>query len=331
MLLPEYNIVCSDFHPLNSNNPQKSGVEIVTVTASQLNQRIDNFLIKQLPKVPRTRVYRMIRKGEVRVNKKRCKPDYKLQLGDQVRIPPIRIDSNETEELRIPLSLQSTLEAAILYENGHILILDKPSGVAVHSGSGVKFGVIDVLRKLRPDCEIELVHRLDRDTSGCLMLAKHRQSLLMMQSCLQQNHLGKKYITVVAGQWPAQLVEINEALNRYYLPNGERRVQVDPAGKSACSRFRVLQTGRDFSIVQVELLTGRTHQIRVHCQHAGHEIAGDEKYGNSNFNKRMRKRKIKRLMLHAASLELPLTEFTPEIVINAPLPAEFENLLSTPK
>lgn len=331
MLLPKYNIVCSDFHPLNSNNPQRSGVEIVEITMSHLNQRLDNFLIKQLHKVPRTRVYRIIRKGEVRVNKKRCKPDYKLQLGDQVRIPPIRIDSDETEETRIPLSLQKALEAAILYENAHILILDKPTGLAVHSGSGVKFGVIDVLRILRPDCDIELVHRLDRDTSGCLMLAKHRQSLLIMQSCLQQNQLGKKYTAVVAGLWPAELVEINESLNRYYLPNGERRVQIDPAGKSACSRFRVLQAGREFSMVQVELLTGRTHQIRVHCQHAGHEIAGDDKYGDSNFNKRMRKRKIKRLMLHAASLELPLTEFTPEIVINAPLPAEFENLISNPR
>ena len=296
------------------------------ISSAQLNQRLDNFLIRQLGNMPRTRIYRIIRKGEVRVNKKRSRPDYKLQIGDMVRIPPVRLEQEKSVKPRPPDPLLKKLEQAILFENEHILIIDKPAGLAVHAGSGVNYGVIDAMRLLRPATEIELVHRLDRDTSGCLMLAKHRQALVTLQKLLQDNKLVKNYRALVRGNWPAELTEISHPLKKIHLANGERRVRVDPAGKPALSRIRLLQGGKLFSVIQVELVTGRTHQIRVHCQAEGHEIAGDDKYGDTEFNRSMRQRNIRRLMLHASSLELPHSNYTPELVINAPLPAEFEQL-----
>jgi len=312
---------------LNSNKPQKTAVSLVEISAAQLNQRLDNFLFRQLDNVPRTRIYRIIRKGEVRVNKKRCKPDYKLQIGDQVRIPPVHLGQEKPQKSRPPEQLLHRLEQAVLFENNDILILDKPAGLAVHAGSGVDYGVIDAMRMLYPQTEIELVHRLDRDTSGCLMLTKNRQALLAMQALLQGNQLSKNYIAVVQGSWPRELTEIRQPLKKFYLPNGERRVQVDAEGKPAISRIRLLRGGKRYSVIQVELVTGRTHQIRVHCQAQGHAIAGDDKYGDSEFNRSMRQRRIKRLMLHATSLELPFSDYTSGVVINAPLPAEFERLL----
>jgi len=311
---------------LNSIKPQKTAVSLVEITAAQLDQRLDNFLLKQLGNMPRSRIYRIIRKGEVRVNKKRSKPDYKLQVGDQVRIPPVRLESESRDKSKPPRGLLTRLEQAIVFENEHILIINKPAGLAVHAGSGVDYGVIDAMRLLRPADDIELVHRLDRDTSGCLLLARHRQALLEMQVILQNRSINKKYNAVVRGSWPRELTEITHALKKIHLPNGERRMQVDGAGKQALSRFTVLHDGKLFSLIQVELVTGRTHQIRVHCQAEGHEIAGDDKYGDSGFNRAMRKRGIRRLMLHASSLELPQGKYTPEVVINAPLPAEFEQL-----
>ena len=245
-----------------------------------------------------------------------------------MRIPPIRIQAVDPANPTLPNKLLELVERAIIYESEHILILDKPAGLAVHSGSGVAFGVIDLVRKLRPQLDIELVHRLDRDTSGCLVLAKHRQALLTMQRSLQDNSLKKNYIAVVKGNWQPQKCEISKALKKVHLPNGERRVYVDAAGKSALSRIELIQSGPIYSVVEVEILTGRTHQIRVHCQSEGHEIAGDKKYGDVDFNRVMRRQKIRRLMLHASRLELPASEFTPEIVINAALPAAFEQLLA---
>ena len=312
---------------MNSNKPQKTAVSLVEISAAQLNQRLDNFLFKRLDDVPRTRIYRIIRKGEVRVNKKRRKPDYKLQIGDLVRIPPLHQAQEKPLKSRPPKALLGRLEQAVIFENKDILILDKPAGLAVHAGSGVDYGVIDAMRMLYPQTEIELVHRLDRDTSGCLLLAKHRQALLAMQTLLQENRLSKNYIAVVQGNWPRELTEIRLPLKKFHLPNGERRVQVDDAGKPALSRVRLLRGGERYSIIRVELVTGRTHQIRVHCQAQGHAIAGDGKYGDNEFNRSMRQRNIKRLMLHAASLELPFCDYTSEVVINAPLPTEFERLL----
>jgi 23S rRNA pseudouridine955/2504/2580 synthase len=296
---------------------------MLEITAAQLGQRLDNFLLKQLGNMPRSRIYRIIRKGEVRVNKKRRKPHYKLQIGDQVRIPPVRLEPELHDKSKPPPQLVKKLEQTILYENEHILIINKPAGLAVHAGSGVDYGVIDVLRLLRPADDIELVHRLDRDTSGCLLLARHRQALLAMQAILQDRTISKKYNAMVKGNWPRDLTEISHALKKIHLSNGERRMRVDSAGKQALSRIKLQHSGELFSLIQVELVTGRTHQIRVHCQAEGHEIAGDDKYGDTEFNRAMRKRGVRRLMLHASSLELPQGKYTPEIVINAPLPAEF--------
>jgi 23S rRNA pseudouridine955/2504/2580 synthase len=323
----EYNINSSACHPLNTNKPNKTTVSFVEISEAQLKQRLDNFLLKVLKDVPRARIYRIIRKGEVRVNKKRARPDYKLQLGDQVRIPPIHIVERDDDNPVISSQMQDQVEKTIIYENDHILILNKAAGLAVHSGSGVSFGVIDVMRKLRPDVEMELVHRLDRDTSGCLLLAKHRPALLKMQQCLQNNTLKKSYKAVVKGRWLKQFVEICHPLRKAHLPNGERRVYVDERGKSALTRVNLIEANSIFSIIQLEIVTGRTHQIRVHCQAEGHEVVGDTKYGDSKFNRSMRKKGIKRLMLHASRLELPASDFCPEIVINAPLPGEFEKLL----
>jgi 23S rRNA pseudouridine955/2504/2580 synthase len=312
---------------LSSIKPQKTAVRLVDITAAQGNQRLDNFLISQLDGVPRTRVYRIIRKGEVRVNRKRCKPDYKLQPGDQVRIPPLLAGREKPARSSPPEALLQRLEQAILFENQHLLIIDKPAGLAVHAGSGIDYGVVDALRLLRPADDIELAHRLDRDTSGCLMLAKSRPALLALQQAIRENRVGKNYFAVVQGCWPRELTEIREPLSKYHLPNGERRVRVDPTGKPAISRFELLKADEGYSVIRVELGTGRTHQIRVHCQAAGHAIAGDDKYGDVEFNRWMRKQGIRRLMLHASSLEIPLAAYAPEIVVNAPLPIEFEALL----
>ena len=330
MLPAEYNIVCSDCQPLNSKTTPKSGVEIVNVDADQAGQRLDNFLVRRLDGIPRTRIYRIIRKGEVRVNGGRRKPEYKLVAGDAVRIPPLRFDPAEAPSTRPSRAQCERLQQAVLFENSNILVIDKPAGLAVHAGSGVDYGVIDILRAARPDEPLELVHRLDRDTSGCLMLARNRPALLELQQQLQGGGIGKNYRAIVQGRWPREQVEIDARLQKYHLPNGERRVRVDPAGKTALTRIEVLADGAEFSELRVEILTGRTHQIRVHCQAAGHPIAGDDKYGDAEFNRAMRRRGVRRLMLHAASLELPATEYTPELVVNAPLPAQFDKLNGPP-
>jgi 23S rRNA pseudouridine955/2504/2580 synthase len=331
MLPEEYITVSRHCHPLNPFKSQKTAVSVVEISAAQLNQRLDNFLIKQLDNVPRTRIYRIIRKGEVRVNKKRSKPDYKLQIGDQVRMPPMHMERAKRRKARPPETLVRKIEQAVLYQNRDILIVDKPAGLAVHAGSGVDYGLIDVMRLLFPTTEIELVHRLDRDTSGCLMLAKNRQALLGMQSLLQERKINKNYTAVVQGCWPQEISEISQPLKKFNLPNGERRVRVDASGKTALSRVKLLRGGNFYSIIQVELVTGRTHQIRVHCLAQGHPIAGDDKYGDKEFNRNLRRRGIRRLMLQASSLELPLSAYTSESVINAPLPAEFELLLDEAK
>ena len=297
------------------------------ITEAEQNQRLDNFLSKHLDNIPKGRIYRSIRKGEVRVNKKRKKPEYKLQCGDQIRIPPVWFDSERSARPVLPSRLTRSIEQSILYESDHILVINKPSGLAVHGGSGVDFGVIDILRELRPGVNVELVHRLDRDTSGCLLVAKHRAALLAMQACLQERSLVKRYCALVQGTWPSQVISITHPLKKIHLANGERRMQVDEMGKMATTRVQVLSAGSLFSSIQLELVTGRTHQIRVHCCAEGHPIAGDDKYGNDEFNRAMRKRGIKRLMLHAASLEFPAGDYTQELVINAGMPKEFDDYL----
>lgn len=309
-----------------------TSVRHVEVGREQQGQRLDNFLIKTLKNLPRTRLYRLIRKGEVRVNKKRVKPEYKLCPGDIVRIPPLRLAEHDDQRIVIPDELLDLLGRSILYENDSVLIVDKPAGLAVHSGSGVRYGLIDAMRRLRPDCPIELVHRLDRDTSGCLLLAKHRQALLAMQRLLRSDALQKHYVAVVRGHWPGELLRIDTRLKRVTMPNGENKVFADEAGQAAETLIEAVRyaerDGLDLSWLDIRLMSGRTHQIRVHCQNAGHEIGGDAKYGDREFNRRLRQLGCKRLMLHAGSLDLPATDHTKAINVVAPLPAEFKLLFA---
>lgn len=301
---------------------KKTTARTIEAGSAELGQRLDNFLIKKLKQVPRTRIYRIIRKGEVRVNKKRIKPDYKLKLGDLIRIPPMRPES-ENRSPAISKNWLKQLESSILFENRHLIVIDKPAGLAVHSGSGIDFGVIDIMRLLRPDCDMELVHRLDRDTSGCLLLARHRQSLLALQNCVQDNSIIKVYTAIVKGAWPERVSKITHPLKKANMPNGERRVYVDPSGQKALTHILEHQSNNQCSLLTIRLLTGRTHQIRVHCQAEGHEIVGDSKYGDRVFNREMKKQGMKRLMLHASRLELPKTAYNDEVVINAPTPDNF--------
>jgi 23S rRNA pseudouridine955/2504/2580 synthase len=307
-----------------------SKVRFITASESEAGQRIDNFLIKTLKNVPRSRLYRIIRKGEVRVNKKRIKPEYKLIPGDEVRIPPLKLEQPEGAPPTIPDDLLKKINAAILFENKSIIILNKPSGLAVHSGSGLRYGAIDVLRKLRPDEDIELVHRLDRDTSGCLLFARNRQSLLTMQSLFKTSGLRKTYLALVKGHWNPSIKTIQHALLKRTMPNGERKVFVDENGQKAHTEIEEVThfstSGVDFSLLKIGLLTGRTHQIRVHCKQQGHEIGGDLKYGDREFNRLIKNIGGGRLLLHAALLEIPENDHTRKLQIKAPEPQEFQIL-----
>ncbi len=310
-----------------------SKVQFVDITESQEGQRIDNFLIKTLKNLPRSRLYRIIRKGEVRVNKKRIKPEYKLCVGDQVRIPPVQLDESENSSVVITQELQDKINALILFENDSIIVLNKPSGLAVHSGSGLRFGAIDILRKLREKSDVELVHRLDRDTSGCLLFAKNRQSLLAMQNLFKSQQLRKTYLAIVKGHWDKSVSEIQLPLLKQTMSNGERKVFVDERGQQAHTMIEQIshfsKKGVDYSLLKIRLLTGRTHQIRVHCKSQNHEIAGDEKYGDRKFNKNIKKISGGRLLLHASELEIPSNDHTKKLDIKAPVPKEMVKLIST--
>lgn len=306
-------------------------MQILEITQNQAGQRIDNFLLKTIKKLPKSRLYRIIRKGEVRVNKKRIKPEYKLQCGDLLRIPPIRLQHDESRPIVIPADLMQKLNNSVLFENNEVLIINKPHGLAVHSGSGLRYGVIDIMRKLRPDNDIELVHRLDRDTSGCLILTKSRASLLVMQRLLQSNEMRKNYVAVVKGHWNSSLTSIELPLLRQTMSNGEKRVFVDERGQASHTCIdnvrHIKQDGICLSMLDIHLLSGRTHQIRVHCQSQKHEIGGDPKYGDRPFNQQLKSLGIRRMLLHAVSLEIPRNAHTKALKIIAPIPKEFRKLV----
>ena len=268
---------------------------------------IDNFLISHLKGAPKTLVYRILRKGEVRVNKGRIRPDYRLQSGDIIRIPPLRLPPPDSPP-QLARGLLERLEAGIVHEDGQMLVINKPAGIAVHGGSGLQFGIIEAFRQLRPQCrELELVHRLDRDTSGLLMLAKKRSQLRRLHAALRDGTIDKGYMALVAGHWPGSRRQVAAPLLRSNLRSGERMVEVNPAGKESLTRFGILQRFGDFAtLVQANPVTGRTHQIRVHARYAGHPIAGDSKYGDDDFSKAIRELGGKRLFLHAHFLDIPL-------------------------
>ncbi|MDT3710618.1 MAG: 23S rRNA pseudouridine(955/2504/2580) synthase RluC [Pseudomonadaceae bacterium] len=298
---------------------QTSGVQMLEVAPELAGQRIDNFLRTQLRGVPKTLIYRILRKGEVRVNKGRVKPEYKLQAGDLVRVPPLRLAERDEPE---PLAqgLLERLEAAIVYEDKALIVLNKPAGIAVHGGSGLSYGVIEALRQLRPDAkELELVHRLDRDTSGLLMIAKKRSMLRHLHQALRGDGVDKRYMALVRGRWETSKKQVNAPLLKNTLRSGERMVEVTEDGKEALTLFRVLRRFGDFAtLVEARPVTGRTHQIRVHARHAGHSIAGDSKYGDEEFTREIRELGGKRLFLHAYALRVPLPDGG-ELTLEAPV------------
>lgn len=298
---------------------QTSGVQMLEVAPELAGQRIDNFLRTQLRGVPKTLIYRILRKGEVRVNKGRVKPEYKLQAGDLVRVPPLRLAERDEPE---PLAqgLLERLEAAIVYEDKALIVLNKPAGIAVHGGSGLSYGVIEALRQLRPDAkELELAHRLDRDTSGLLMIAKKRSMLRHLHQALRGDGVDKRYMALVRGRWETSKKQVNAPLLKNTLRSGERMVEVTEDGKEALTLFRVLRRFGDFAtLVEARPVTGRTHQIRVHARHAGHSIAGDSKYGDEEFTREIRELGGKRLFLHAYALRVPLPDGG-ELALEAPV------------
>jgi len=300
-----------------------------TIDADHTDQRIDNYLFSKFRKVPKSLIYRMLRKGAIRVNKKRAKPEYKLQNGDLIRLPHIETEMTVTDKKPSDQAMK-VLEKGILYEDEDLLVLNKPAGMASHGGSGITFGVIETMREARPQTKsLELVHRLDKDTSGCLILAKKRSILKELHELLRASNIKKKYLVLVKGKWQGGVRKVDVALIKNQLKSGERMVVADEAGKKSLTTFRPRQIFSMASLLEVDLGTGRTHQIRVHATHIGHPIAGDEKYGDKQFNSIMHKKGLKRLFLHAASLSIYLPSKEKTITVKAPLPKELNEILNT--
>ena len=313
---------------MSEKSPLK--VSFVTVTEDQQGQRIDNFLVTHLKGVPKSAIYKILRKGEVRVNKKRVKPVYKLQMEDLIRIPPIKVA--EREEF-VPKNLDkiSALEDAILFEDQYLIVINKPSGMAVHGGSGLSYGLIEALRVLRPhEKNLELVHRLDRDTSGCLLISKKRSILKGLHEQLREKTMEKNYWALVVGEWAAKIKNVTEPLRKNTLQSGERVVRVDEEqGKASHTRFRLLERFDGCTLVQASPVTGRTHQIRVHTQCKGHPIACDDKYGDQVFDSRMREMGLSRLFLHAHDLRFLHPKHETTMHVEAPLDKALNNALKT--
>lgn len=308
------------------------GVQLVAVPVAALGQRIDNFLLARLKGVPRSHVYRILRSGEVRVNKGRVRSDYRLQAGDLVRIPPVRL-ADPREPGLAPSALLRGLEAAVLYEDERLLAIDKPAGLAVHGGSGLSFGLIEAMRQLRPGMELELVHRLDRDTSGCLLLAKRSSTLRDLHRLIRDQAVDKRYLALLTQPLPRAELTVDAPLRKNTLRSGERVVRVDRAeGKPSRTRFRRLRAypgpGGVLELVEARLVTGRTHQIRVHAAHLGAPIAGDEKYGDELINQALRPLGLRRLFLHAADLSLQPAHLPGPLRLRAPLSADLQVLLA---
>ncbi|MFC3031181.1 23S rRNA pseudouridine(955/2504/2580) synthase RluC [Pseudoalteromonas fenneropenaei] len=313
---------------------ENSGLKVtfVTIDEDQAGQRIDNFLITFLKGVPKSAVYKILRKGEVRVNKGRAKPLYKLQLNDEVRIPPIRIAERESQvpENLNKLDKVTQLESCILFEDKYLMVLNKPAGLAVHGGSGLSFGLIEAIRALRPEeRNLELVHRLDRDTSGCILISKKRVILKGLHEQLREKTMEKNYLALVKGEWDAKHKNVNEPLKKNTLQSGERVVRVDAVeGKPSHTRFRVIERFDGATLVQASPVTGRTHQIRVHTQCKGHPIACDDKYGDAEFDSKMRAAGLGRLFLHAKELRFMHPKLETTVHVEAPLDNALQNCLT---
>lgn len=302
-------------------------VAYVEITEDLSSQRLDNFLITRLKGVPKSHIYRIVRKGEVRVNKGRVDVKYRLVAGDVVRIPPVRV-AERSEELYVPQGLQAALQQGILYEDEGFLIVNKPAGFAVHGGSGVSSGIIEGLRLLRPEAHfLELVHRLDKDTSGCLLIAKKRSALRSLQALFREAQVQKTYQALLSGQWARKKGVVTAPLLKNVSKGGERMVVISQSGKEAETLFRRLKLFRDATLVEASPKTGRTHQIRVHAASLGHPIVGDERYGLDEVNKAFKNKGYKRMFLHAETLKFQHPVTGVQMNISAPLPAQLENLL----
>ena len=322
-------------------SPASAEVQFLTVGEESAGQRLDNFLIRVLKGVPKTHVYRIIRSGEVRVNKGRASADTRIALGDLVRLPPVRLSQAAAAKAQNPAPAR---EFPVLFEDEHVLAIDKPAGVAVHGGSGVSFGVIEQLRQARPGAKfLELVHRLDRETSGILLVAKKRSALTKLQDQFRERETGKTYLALVTGAWPANRKVIDQPLHKYLQADGERRVRVvakdDPDGMRSITLVKVAERtflpvppaevgrgedGREATLLEVTIKTGRTHQIRVHLASAGHPIAGDDKYGDFELNKALARQGLKRMFLHAWRLQFDHPASAERIALQAPLPPELQ-------
>lgn len=312
-----------------SEDKSKQGghVRHTTIDADFAGQRLDNYLLRELKGVPRTRIYRACRKGEVRVNKGRVKADYRLKEGDELRIPPIRVPL-PAEPAAIPRRWSDVLLESVVYEDKGLLVINKPSGLAVHGGSGLSYGLIECLRQMRPDDRyLELVHRIDRDTSGCIMIAKRRPVLREIHRQLREGTVDKRYLALVPGHWPKQCRVVDAPLFKFKLPSGESLVRVAKEGKSAVTRFSIVERFDSATLIEAKPVTGRTHQIRVHAQHAGFPLLGDEKYSCDEDHEFCKKVGLKRLFLHARSLRFSLPE-QGAFEIEAGLDSSLENILS---
>jgi 23S rRNA pseudouridine955/2504/2580 synthase len=315
---------------MKNNDLEKDSVRRMKIDDSADGQRLDNFLMAKLKGVPKSRIYKIVRGGEVRINGGRVDVSYRLQLGDEVRIPPVRVATPLiTPVTHLPQG-GIRLLPRILYRDEALIALNKPAGMAVHGGSGISRGVIEQMRLELPECRyMELVHRLDRETSGVLLIALKRRALVGLHAAMRDGKIEKRYLTLVAGRWPNPVQHVKLPLHKRVDDNGEKRVTVRDDGQSAHTIFRRLEPFADFTLLEAELKTGRTHQIRVHTSHLGFPIAGDDKYGDFELNKTLARRGLKRMFLHAAKLSFvhPITE--ERLLIEAPLPDELSAFLDS--
>ncbi|HEX7326557.1 MAG TPA: RluA family pseudouridine synthase [Rhodanobacteraceae bacterium] len=301
-----------------------NSVQILELGPERDGQRVDNCLAALLKGVPRSLIYRLLRTGQVRVNGKRAKPDTRLATGDRLRVPPVRVAVRDAPG-RPPAAALEAIQRAVIFEDRDFLVIDKPSGVASHGGSGVAFGAIELLRAARPQEHLELAHRLDRDTSGVLVFARSRRGLVGVQTAIRDGATKKQYLCLMTGKLKRAKFDVNAPLRKTVLSGGDRRVWVDPTGKPALTFFREIERYADASLVEATLATGRTHQIRAHAVHAGHPLAGDPKYGDRDADKRFRALGLKRLFLHAARFEFELGEHA--YSFSAPLPDDLRGVL----
>ncbi len=307
--------------------PPPEGAYQLVVDAHGEGQRIDNFLFTRLKGVPKSRIYRILRTGEVRVNRGRIRQDYRLKEGDVVRVPPLRRGEGQGKPQPDTRALE-VLRGRVLFEDRSLLVLDKPAGLAVHGGSGLSYGVIEALRALRPEAPfLELVHRLDRETSGCLVVAKRRPALRALHALLREGDVTKTYLALVGGDLPRS-IEVRASLRKNVLQSGERVVRASEEGKAALTRIEPLARAGAVTLVRATPRTGRTHQIRVHAAEAGHPIAGDTKYGDPELNRTLRMAGLRRLFLHAQALRFPHPEGGEPVEVDAPLPAELRTVLA---